>query len=529
MMHINLHELSLAKKASPRPDVAERPVVERLESRTLLSVTVGVSVDGMNTTNNFCNCQPPDTIAAAGPNHVVEMVNTAIEVFNKSGAVTSSPQSTLSFFSNHINGNQSDPFVFYDEIQGQFVAGILDYSSGSTANYVDLATGVDRSGGITWTLHSPIASGEGRKFLDYPRVGYNADAYFIEGNMFRSNRFSNVQVITVDKSGNVLSRHDDSSLFTLTPARMHGAASGGPEYFLESANGGGSALQLVTETNVTSSSPSFATNSVTVPSYSGGGSPPGGVASFDDRIFSVAYRADSSGVQHLVASHQVAGPSGTPVVARWYDINASTKVLIQSGNATAGLSGASTFMPSVDINTAGSIGMTFDESAASEFWSMYVTLRTASDPAGTMEASVKVANGVSTTSDSRVGDFSGTSVDPSDGLTFWSGNEYQGHDFWDTHIASFKSSVPGTAPLLIDAPLPATSGQPAQVPSAMTVLDFALNTIAPPRPNSQATRLSVSAVATPAAPLRLTPWTIFGPARQRFGTLSGSPYSMLTA
>ena len=67
------------------------PIIERLEDRTVMSVTVGVSVDGMNTTNNSCNCQPPDTIAAAGPNHVVHMVNTAIEVFNKNGTVASAP------------------------------------------------------------------------------------------------------------------------------------------------------------------------------------------------------------------------------------------------------------------------------------------------------------------------------------------------------------------------------------------------------------------------------------------------------
>src|SRR5258708_38537192 len=66
--------------------------VERLEERTTPSVTLGVSFDGMNTTNNSCNCQPPDTIAAAGPNHVVELVNTAIEVFNKTGAFTSAPE-----------------------------------------------------------------------------------------------------------------------------------------------------------------------------------------------------------------------------------------------------------------------------------------------------------------------------------------------------------------------------------------------------------------------------------------------------
>jgi hypothetical protein len=444
-----------------------RPHLEWLEDRALPSVVVGVSVDGMNTTNNSCNCQPPDTIAAAGPNHVVEMVNTAIEVFNKSGNVTSAPQSLLTFFSNHHNANQTDPFVFYDDIKGQFVAGVVDYSSGNRANYVDFATGVDSASGISWTLASPIPSGEGKKFLDYPRAGYNADGYFIEGNMFRGNTFTNVQVITLSKTGSVISRHDNSSLFTLTPALMHGATSGGPEYFLESANGGGSALQLVTETNVTSGSPSFSTSSVSVPSYSNGGAPPGGVAGFDDRIFSVAYRT-VSGVGHLVAAHQVAGPSGVAVVARWYDINAGTQTLIQSGNAPAGVSGASTFMPSADINTAGSIGMTFDESASSENWSMYVTLRIASDPSGTMEAAVKVANGVSATPDSRVGDFSGTSVDPSDGLTFWSANEYQGSDFWDTHVASFKSSVAGTSPQqLTDAPVPADSAATPDIFAAL--------------------------------------------------------------
>jgi hypothetical protein len=458
-----------SKKSSAVPDgwkgARPRLKLEWLEDRAMPSVVVGVSVDGMNTSNNSCNCQPPDTIAAAGPNHVVEMVNTAIEVFDKSGNVTSAPQSTLTFFSNHKLANQSDPFVFYDDIAGKFVAGILDYGNTNSSNYVDLATGVDGPGGITWTLIAPIKSGEGRKFLDYPRVGYNADAYFIEGNMFSGNFFSNVQVITLNKSGGVISRHDDSSLFTLTPARMHGAASGGPEYFVESANGGGSALQLVTETNVLSRKAAFSTTAVSVPSYSQGGSPPGGVASFDDRIYSVAFRTDSGGVGHLVAAHQVAGSSGVAVVGRWYDINAGTKALIQSGDAPAGVSNpdASTFMPSVDINTAGTIGMTFNESASAtptapaELWSMYVTLRTASDPAGTMEAPVKVANGLTATPDSRVGDFSGTSVDPSDGLTFWSANQYQGNDFWDTHIASYNSSVAGTSPVQLTA-APATAG-----------------------------------------------------------------------
>jgi len=428
-----------------------RPRVERLEDRLAPSVTLGVSVDGMNTTNNSCNCQPPDTIVAAGPDHLVEMVNTAIEIFNKDGSVASAPQSLLTFFSNHIHANQSDPFVTYDELAGKFVVGVLDYSSGNRANSVDFATGVDSPSGVTWTLHSPYASGEGRKFLDYPRFGYNADAYFIEGNMFRGGNFANVQVITISKSTlNITSRHDNSSLFTLTPAAMHGAVTGGPEYFVEATFNGGSSLAVVTETNVLSSSPTFTTSTVSVPAYTTAPAPqqPGGgsLPSFDARIFDAAFRT-VSGVNHLVAAHQVGQSGFTTGFGRWYDINPSTMSLVQSGNAPAGVSGSTQFMPSVDINTAGSIGMTFDESSTTEFWSMYVTERTASDPTGTMEAPVLAKAGTATSPDSRVGDYSATTVDPSDGLTFWSANEYQGSDFWDTHIASF--SIAGARPAVL--------------------------------------------------------------------------------
>src|SRR5260370_19213664 len=104
-------------------------------------------------------------------------------------------------------------------------------------------------------------------------------------------------------------------------------------------------------------------------------------------------------------------------------------------------------MPSVNINTAGSIGMTFDESSTTEYWSMYVTERTASDATGTMEAPMLAKAGTATSPDSRVGDFSATTVDPSDGLTFWSAIEYQGYDFWDTHIASFSIARAGPAVL----------------------------------------------------------------------------------
>src|SRR5262249_19853656 len=94
-----------------------------------------------------------------------------------------------------------------------------------------------------------------------------------------------------------------------------------------------------------------------------------------------------------------------------------------------------TFMPSADINTEGSIGFNFGESAKREFWSMYVAEKPAG---GAIQGPVRVASGVARSPDSRVGDFSNTTVDPADGTTVWGANEYQGLDFWDTHLASWS-------------------------------------------------------------------------------------------
>src|SRR5206468_2525777 len=164
--------------------------------------------------------------------------------------------------------------------------------------------------------------------------------------------------------------------------------------------------------------------------------------------------------------------------ARWYDFNVSgTPTLIQSGNQGGVTSNSTAFMPSVDINIAGSIGLNFDESSRSEFWSMYVTGRTVGMPLGTMQTPVRAVAGTASSSDSRVGDFSAITVDPSDGLTFWAVNEYQGSAFWNTRIASF--TVSGTATLvpanglgsnLLDAPGQPTSQSMTPSQNAASIL-----------------------------------------------------------
>jgi hypothetical protein len=116
---------SLNRKNYPGRVRLARPKVEQLDDRSLPSITVTSNIDGMDFAGTGDGA-PPDTIAAAGPNYVVEMVNTDIAIYTKGG--TKVFQQDLSqFFSSVRTGNAlSDPVVIYDEQAGRFLVGVLD-------------------------------------------------------------------------------------------------------------------------------------------------------------------------------------------------------------------------------------------------------------------------------------------------------------------------------------------------------------------------------------------------------------------
>jgi hypothetical protein len=196
---------------------------------------------------------------------------------------------------------------------------------------------------------------------------------------------------------------------------------------------------------------------------------------------------------------RVAG-STVPDVALEYDINSGAPSPSKCGHALAGTSGPPQSVPSVDINTADSIGMTVDESSSIECRSMDVTQRIITDPTGTMEAPVLAKAGTATSPDSRVGDLSDTSVDPSDGLTFWSANESEGSNPSDTQIAGFRSSVYSTASSSIGVASPAVLTRPTQGLTATTA-----QVTGPVAPTSARLMSLLAGRTPPAVPVRGPP------------------------
>jgi hypothetical protein len=268
-----------------------------------------------------------------------------------------------------------------------------------------------------------------------------------------------VQLVTLQKSslldrnsGTLVQYRRDLSAdsnYTLDPATMPESTAGGPLWFVEVSYTKANAIRVVKETNVLSNAPTFTPFDIAVPAY---GLPPnavqpgGRVSIGDDSMLSVNLRG-----RRLVAAHTV-GVNGT-VRARWYEFNVggATPTLTQSGDINRG-PGVSTYDPAIAITRTGDLGLTYMESSAKEFVSMYVTGQNLGAFPGLLQTPVMAARGQASFQGSGtiadlVGNYSGIAVDPQTGA-FWAVSAYatlRGPDNWGTWITSFSMVWPAAA------------------------------------------------------------------------------------
>jgi hypothetical protein len=446
----------------------------------LLSVDLGITVDGTNFNNSSCGCTPPDPAATNGPNQVIESVNSALMIYDKNtGAVS---RTALRTFFAPLGGvlSLSDPVVMYDDINGQFVIGVLDFS-GQTVSRFDLAVSNDSdyNDGFYMQRYDMAHDGVGSAdFADYPKAGYNADAYVFSFNMFPTGGALHVDTLSVDK--NTLQGYVKvvpGSHMTMTPAVMHLSNPGDPMWFVET--GSGTYMKVVMMTNVLSSSPSYTVYNVPVPTYSQppdaaqpGGSPtiPLSMSSraVGNRVLNAAYYGGL-----LVGAHTIG--SGGRALARWYEFDTTTASpsLVQSETIDPG-PGVYTYYPTIEINYEDDLGLTFMESSNSEYMSMYVTGQSFYDyGGGTTQTPVVAFSGNSRYTSNRTGDYSGISVDPNDGYTFWAANEYKGNAVWNTGVAGFGVSPNSNVSAPAFAPAVTTTQRVAPAPSTVADVNAA--------------------------------------------------------
>ncbi|MFC5187430.1 hypothetical protein [Actinomadura harenae] len=413
---------------------------------------------------------PPDPNATVGSTQVVEVVNTAYAVFNKStGTATYGPVNTSTLFSGFGGScettNDGDATVRWDTLASRWiVTQFANVSSASGPYYecVAVSTSADATGSYSRYSY------QFTDFPDYPKISVWPDAYYLTYNLFNGNTFVGAEACAMDRSSMLTGAAATQQCFT-TSSSYGGLLAGDLDGSTPPPSGENELLVGLGATNtslaywkfhVDWTTPANSTftgpSSLTVASYTtacgstGTCVPQSGTTqqldSLSDRImYRLAYR-NFGDHEAFVTDHAVTVASA--VGTRWYELRLS------GGNPTVYQQGTyapdSTYrwMGSIAMDHVGNIALGYSQSSSSSHPSIRFTGRAPADPLGTMtQAETTTITGAgSQTSYSRWGDYTSMAVDPSDDCTFWYTNEYEpanGSFNWHTRLTSF--TLPGCA------------------------------------------------------------------------------------
>ena len=463
----------------PGADLEQPGGAEQLFALPEVSASISKNFDGMADSANGSvgRFVPSDSNLAVGATQVVEVINTAYQVFSKStGASVQSARQISSIFAGvsgfcglGASGTYTDPVVLYDRAAGRWVISIV--ASDSRFSTGNECVAVSTSSNATGSYHRYVFTFGKNVFNDYPKLGVWPDAYYASYNLFSPTTFIAAEACAYNRSAMLAGTtakaicFKNVNEFTFLPSDRNGATAppaGEPNFFIGLFST--STLHLfkfhvdfTTPSNskftgpVTISVTPFSvacaafTNLACIPQHGTSDQ----LDSLGDRLmFRLAYRnfgADESLVVNHAAKTSVAA-SGV----RWYEIRSpnATPVVFQHGTLTSG--STSLWMGSIAMDKVGNMALGFSESSSSIHPKVAFTGRTPSDPLGTMEGITVIfaGNGSQTggiaNGGDRWGDYTDMVIDPSDDCSFWYVDQYipaNGNFNFHTRLASFKFST----------------------------------------------------------------------------------------
>ena len=442
--------------------------------------------DALSNQDNFNifggRVNPPDPIIAVGPNHIVEMVNLVVAVYDKAGN-TLVPAFDIGalwagFAIDDCTDPSGDPVVIYDQfmdrwVLSQFTTRALSSTTEPFFNCIAISATSDPTG-----AYYRYAFSTDNFFPDYPKYGNWTDAYVITTREFGPNLGYGIGVYALEKNKMVNGQsarvigfrldafNDDGSDGPiplnlvgdgLLPAYIDGkqkpkAGDAIPIIGTQDDGGGyGATFDALNIWNLTVkwNANAFATldlaTQLPVASFDsifpcpGGGRrclpQPGAVTSqfldiqsFRQRpIWRAAYRNFKT-YDAMVTTQSVEAAPGVAGM-RWYEVrrvNGTYSVFQQGTFAPA--DGVHRWMGSVAQDRQGNIGLGYSVvNGSTVFPGIRFTGRLAGDPLGQMtlgEGTIIDGTGFQRTTNNRWGDYTSLNLDPVDDCTMWYVNEY---------------------------------------------------------------------------------------------------------
>ena len=423
-----------------------------------MNVTAGTDFEGMRV--QIGGYIPSDNSIAVGPNHIVQMVNGAYTIYNKSGAPVLGPNALASVWAG-LGGQCAantggTPAVEYDQAADRWIITQQASLSGPYAECIAVSVSGDPMGAYNLYSYAFASNLNGDAKLGVWPTATNS-AYLASYNLFASDSsFAGAEICAYDRAGMLAGAANPASLcFTgitgssFLPVDADGATApldGTPAYFADLNSTGGNLGMYSMSVDFgaqTAALKPFATLAVDSFNMAGSIAQPGTsvvLDSMSDRLmYRLAFRMfedhESMVVTHAVATGGVAG-------VRWYELRAPVSAtgsftLFQQGTF-APADGNSRWMGSAAMDGAGDLVLGYSASGSNLYPALRYTGRTAADPAGTMEAEASIQEGTrSETWNSQWGEYNAVHIDPSDDCTFW---HVSGGSGANTRIGSFKFS-----------------------------------------------------------------------------------------
>ena len=459
------HDRAPQRHISNVPDaVAQSEVLSQVATTSLLNFDGITDAQG----GGFV---PPDTNSAVGATQVVETVNVAYAVYDKTtGAQLMAPTNIQTLYAplggECATGNLSDPVATYDKAAGRWLITMIAFNNTFTIN--DSCVAVSTSSDATGTFHLYKFS-YGTTLPDYPKLGVWPDAYYVTTDSFPGGGFfTGAETCALDRTnmlaGNaakMICFQRGTSDFALLPADLDGATpppAGSPNYEMDLASS--TKLNLYkfhVDFSVPTNSTFTGPTTLTVASYTDAcaatgvcivqPSPGEKLDALGDRLmYRLAYR-NFGDHEALVVNHSIraAGTGHAPSAVRWYEVRSpgSSPVIFQQGTVGGGTSSVARWMGSIGMDKVGDIALGYSKSNATVKPSIEYVGRVPTDTLGKMESAkgIIAGTGVQTNSFNRWGDYSSMAIDPTDDCTFWYTQEYYkttGSFRFNTRLASFK-------------------------------------------------------------------------------------------
>ena len=430
-------------------------------------VTESINYDEDKTLNGYAQT-PPDNHGAAGPDHFILVVNTAIQWYTKTDRTLEYSSGLNDFFAPTEPSDLFDPRVVYDQYAQRFVVIADEEDDASKINFIHLAVSRTSNPNDGWyfqRINTKTNINGTDTWLDFPALAISNQAIYLTGNMFSfSSVFQASRLWILDKglyngvdtsTVNIYDPSTEAGLsdqaFTLIPAQMYGDAPGALGTFLftsewDDNNGNDDLIGIfrVDDPLGSSGGPVFSVqflnpgeihnNSLGVPTAPQKDTDIN-IDFGDDRAQTCVWRNNV-----LVGAYTINPSNGDQAGQAtnfWFTVNTTdldALTLSQQGYIAADDIADSTYTgyPAVAINDSGDIAIGFAASAKGIYAGSYFTVHGHTDPAGEVQPSQTMHEGVDYYVrtglpfhiGNRWGDYSAMSLDPTDEYSFWVFNQY---------------------------------------------------------------------------------------------------------